>query len=139
MEKSTNRQTGITGETDAAAYLQEKGYQIVAGGTDCHLLCVDLRSKNITGREAEIALDKAGITCNKNTIPYDPQKPMITSGIRLGTPAVTTRGMKEKEMLTIATFIDEVINNHTNEEKLKEIALKVEKFLSAYPLYKELM
>ena len=122
-----------------AKTLQEKGYQIVAGGTDCHLLCVDLRSKNITGREAEIALDKAGITCNKNTIPYDPQKPMITSGIRLGTPAVTTRGMKEKEMLTIATFIDEVINNHTNEEKLKEIALKVEKFLSAYPLYKELM
>ena len=122
-----------------AKTLQEKGYQIVAGGTDCHLLCVDLRSKNITGREAEIALDKAGITCNKNTIPYDPQKPMITSGIRLGTPAVTTRGMKEKEMLTIATFIDEVINNHTNEEKLKEIALKVEKFLSAYPLYKELI
>ena len=122
-----------------AKTLQEKGYQIVAGGTDCHLLCVDLRSKNITGREAEIALDKAGITCNKNTIPYDPQKPMITSGIRLGTPAVTTRGMKEKEMLTIANFIDEVINNHTNEEKLKEIALKVEKFLSAYPLYKELI
>ncbi len=122
-----------------AKTLQDKGYQIVAGGTDCHLLCVDLRSKNITGREAEIALDKAGITCNKNTIPYDPQKPMITSGIRLGTPAVTTRGMKEKEMITIADFIDEVINNHTNEEKLKEISLKVEKFLSAYPLYKELI
>lgn len=122
-----------------AKVLQEKGYTIVAGGTDCHLLCVDLRSKNITGREAEIALDKAGITCNKNTIPYDPQKPMITSGIRLGTPAVTTRGMKEKEMLVIADFIDEVINNHTNEEKLKEISLKVEKFLSAYPLYKELI
>lgn len=122
-----------------AKTLQEKGYQIVAGGTDCHLLCVDLRSKNITGREAEIALDKAGITCNKNTIPYDPQKPMITSGIRLGTPAVTTRGMKEDAMLQIAQFIDEVINNHTNEEKLKEISLKVEKFLSAYPLYKELI
>lgn len=122
-----------------AKTLQEKGYQIVAGGTDCHLLCVDLRSKNITGKEAEIALDKAGITCNKNTIPYDPQKPMITSGIRLGTPAVTTRGMKEDAMLQIAQFIDEVINNHTNEEKLKEISLKVEKFLSAYPLYKELI
>lgn len=122
-----------------AKTLQEKGYQIVAGGTDCHLLCVDLRSKNITGKEAEIALDKAGITCNKNTIPYDPQKPMITSGIRLGTPAITTRGMKEDAMLQIAQFIDEVINNHTNEEKLKEISLKVEKFLSAYPLYKELI
>ena len=122
-----------------AKTLQEKGYQIVAGGTDCHLLCVDLRSKNITGREAEIALDKAGITCNKNTIPYDPQKPMITSGIRLGTPAITTRGMKEKEMIKIVDFIDEVINNHTSEEKLKEISLKVEKFLSAFPLYKELI
>ncbi len=122
-----------------AKTLQEKGYQIVAGGTDCHLLCVDLRSKNITGKEAEIALDKAGITCNKNTIPYDPQKPMITSGIRLGTPAITTRGMKENAMLQIAQFIDEVINNYTNEEKLKEISLKVEKFLSAYPLYKELI
>lgn len=122
-----------------AKVLQEKGYQIVAGGTDCHLLCVDLRSKNITGREAEIALDKAGITCNKNTIPYDPQKPMITSGIRLGTPAITTRGMKEQDMVKIADFIDEVISNHTNEEKLKEISLKVEKFLSGYPLYKELI
>ena len=115
--------------------MQEKGYQIVAGGTDCHLLCVDLRSKNITGKEAEIALDKAGITCNKNTIPYDPQKPMITSGIRLGTPAITTRGMKEPDIVKIADFIDEVIKNHTNEQKLKEISLRVEKFLEAFPLY----
>ncbi len=136
--KTYQKQVKANAKTLAKA-LADKGYQIVAGGTDCHLLCVDLRSKNITGREAEIALDKAGITCNKNTIPYDPQKPMITSGIRLGTPAVTTRGMKEDAMLQIAQFIDEVINNHTNEEKLKEISLKVEKFLSAYPLYKELI
>lgn len=122
-----------------AKVLQEKDYQIVAGGTDCHLLCVDLRSKNITGKEAEIALDKAGITCNKNTIPYDPQKPMITSGIRLGTPAITTRGMKEPDIIKIADFIDEAIKNHTNEQKLKEISLEVEKFLEAFPLYKELI
>ncbi len=122
-----------------AKTLADKGYKIVAGGTDCHLLCVDLRPKNITGKEAEIALDKAGITCNKNTIPYDPQKPMITSGIRLGTPAVTTRGMKEADMVKIADFIDEVIVNHTNEEKLKEISLKVESFLKNFPLYKELI
>ena len=121
-----------------AKALLDKGYKIVAGGTDCHLLCVDLRPKNITGKEAEIALDKAGITCNKNTIPSDPQKPMITSGIRLGTPAVTTRGMKEADMVKIADFIDEVIANHTNEEKLKEISLKVESFLKNFPLYKEL-
>lgn len=136
--KTYQKQVKANAKTLAKA-LADKGYSIVAGGTDCHLLCVDLRSKNITGREAEIALDKAGITCNKNTIPYDPQKPMITSGIRLGTPAVTTRGMKEKEMTVIADFIDNVITNHTDEEKLKEIALKVEKFLSAFPLYKELM
>ena len=136
--KTYQKQVKANAKTLAKA-LADKGYSIVAGGTDSHLLCVDLRSKNITGREAEIALDKAGITCNKNTIPYDPQKPMITSGIRLGTPAVTTRGMKEKEMLVIADFIDEVIKNHTNEEKLKEISLKVEKFLSGYPLYKELI
>lgn len=117
--------------------MQKLGYRIVAGGTDCHLLSVDLRSKNITGKQAEEALDKAGITCNKNTIPYDPQKPMITSGIRLGTPAVTTRGMKEEEMTVIAGFIDEAVNNYTNEEKLREIALKVEEFLAKFPLYGE--
>jgi len=78
-----------------AKSMSERGYRIVSGGTDCHMFSVDLRSKNITGKEAEIALDKAGITVNKNTIPYDPQKPLITTGIRIGTPAVTTRGTKE--------------------------------------------
>jgi glycine hydroxymethyltransferase len=136
--KTYQKQVKANAKTLAKA-LADKGYKIVAGGTDCHLLCVDLRPKNITGKEAEIALDKAGITCNKNTIPYDPQKPMITSGIRLGTPAVTTRGMKEADMVKIADFIDEVIANHTNEEKLKEISLKVESFLKNFPLYKELI
>jgi len=115
--------------------LQKAGYRIVAGGTDAHVLSVDLRAKNITGKQAEIALDKAGITCNKNTIPYDPQKPMITSGIRLGTPAVTTRGMKEEDMPVVVRFIDEAIAAHDNDAKLAEISKKVEEFLKKFPLY----
>lgn len=117
--------------------LKNLGYRIVAGGTDCHLLSVDLRSKNITGKQAEEALDRAGITCNKNTIPYDPQKPMITSGIRLGTPAVTTRGMKEEEMTVIASFIDRAVKNCNNEEALRLIAGEVEIFLAKFPLYED--
>jgi glycine hydroxymethyltransferase len=121
-----------------SAELAKAGYRIVSGGTDSHVLSVDLRAKNITGKQAEIALDKAGITCNKNTIPYDPQKPMITSGIRLGTPAVTTRGMKEDDMATIVAFIDEAILNHENEAKLAEISKKVEVFLQKFPLYPDM-
>lgn len=119
------------------AALKNLGYRIVAGGTDCHVLSVDLRSKNITGKQAEAALDKAGITCNKNTIPYDPQKPMITSGIRLGTPAVTTRGMKEADMIKIANFIDRAINNCENEAELAKISDEVKEFLKQFPLYGE--
>ncbi len=102
-----------------ASKLQELGYNLVSGGTDNHLMLVDLRNKGITGREAEKALEEAGITVNKNAIPFDPQKPMITSGIRIGTPAVTTRGMKEKEMEEIGEMIDLVLSN-TKEQKIKE-------------------
>lgn len=115
--------------------LKDMGYRIVAGGTDCHVFSVDLRSKNITGKQAEAALDKAGITCNKNTIPYDPQKPMITSGVRLGTPAVTTRGMKEADMIKIAAFIDEAVNNHEDDAKLFAESERVKEFLKRFPLY----
>lgn len=118
-----------------ASCMSDMGYRIVSGGTDCHLLSLDLRSKNITGKEAEKALDKAGITVNKNTIPYDPQPPLITSGIRIGTPAVTTRGMKEKDMETIAGFIDEAVRNQKNDSALKEISGKVEKFCAKFPIY----
>jgi glycine hydroxymethyltransferase len=117
---------------------QKRGYRIVSGGTDSHVLSVDLRTKNITGKEAEIALDKAGITCNKNTIPYDPQKPMITSGIRIGTPAVTTRGMKEDDMAAVVIFIDEAINNCKYEAGLAEISARVEAFLKKIPLYPDM-
>lgn len=115
--------------------MKKRGYRIVSGGTDCHVFCVDLTPKNITGKAAEAALDKAGITCNKNTIPYDTQKPFIASGIRLGTPAVTTRGMKEQDMVKIADFIDSVILNANDETKLAQIAEDVKKFLKKFPLY----
>lgn len=118
-----------------AKELETRGYRIVSGGTDCHLFSVDLRSKNITGKDAEIALDKAGITVNKNTIPYDPQPPLITSGIRIGTPAVTTRGMKEKEMEEIAQYIDDALTHNDQDAYLKSIKEKVKKLTERFPIY----
>lgn len=118
-----------------ASELADRGFRIVSGGTDCHLFSADLRPKNLTGKEAEIALDKAGITVNKNTIPYDPQKPMVTSGIRIGTPAVTTRGMKEADMPVIAQFIDEALARKEDDSFLKKLAEKVKSFCDKYPVY----
>ena len=118
--------------------LKTRGYRLVAGGTDSHVMCLDLRSKNMTGKVAEAALDKAGITANKNTIPFDPEKPFVTSGLRLGTPAVTTRGMKEKDMEQVAAFIDEALSHHEDENYLVQIAQNVKKFLQNFPLYEEL-
>ncbi len=111
------------------------GYRIVAGGTDNHLFVVDLRSKNITGRAAERALEHAGITLSRSGIPFDPQKPWITSGIRIGTPSITTRGMKEKEAEQIAHLIDEVITHHEDENKLRSIKEKVAEFCKQFPIY----
>lgn len=119
--------------------LIEKDYNLVSGGTDNHLMLIDLTNKNITGKEAEEALDAAGITCNKNTVPYDPKPPLITSGIRIGTPAMTTRGMKESEMKQIAEFIDTVIMNFKNEEIIEKVRLDVKEFTSKFPLYPELL
>ena len=118
--------------------LKKRGYRLVAGGTDSHVMCLDLRSKNMTGKIAEAALDKAGITANKNTIPFDPEKPFVTSGLRLGTPAVTTRGMQEKDMEQVAVFIDEALTHHDDENYLAQIAQQVKKFLQNFPLYEEL-
>jgi glycine hydroxymethyltransferase len=120
-----------------AKEMELRGYRIVAGGTDCHLFSVDLRSKNITGKDAEIALDKAGITVNKNTIPYDPAPPLVTSGIRIGTPAITTRGMKEKEMEIIAQYIDDALKNKDNDSYLKSISEKVKELTLNFPIYKD--
>ncbi|MBR2504390.1 MAG: serine hydroxymethyltransferase [Elusimicrobiaceae bacterium] len=121
-----------------AKALQDKGYRLVAGGTDSHVMCLDLRAKGITGKVAEAALDKAGITANKNTIPFDPEKPFVTSGLRIGTPAVTTRGMKEEDMAQVAEFIDRAITHHEDEAYLAGVAQEVENFLEKYPLYPSL-
>jgi len=115
--------------------LMEKGYNLVSGGTDNHLMLIDLRNKNVTGKQAESALDKAGITVNKNAVPFDTQPPLITSGIRIGTPAMTTRGMKEEEMKIIAEFIDRVISNINNEDVIKKVKQEVKEFTSRFPLF----
>ncbi|HAM38521.1 MAG: serine hydroxymethyltransferase [Elusimicrobia bacterium RIFOXYC2_FULL_34_12] len=115
--------------------LQKNGFEIVSGGTDSHLMLIDLTKKNLTGLEIEKVLDKAGITVNKNSIPHDKQKPFITSGIRIGTPAVTTRGMKEKEMWIIADFIKQAIMHKNNIKKLSEIKNKVRILCKKFPIY----
>jgi glycine hydroxymethyltransferase len=113
----------------------EKGYDIVSGGTDTHLFLVDLSSKNITGKEAEEALDKAGITVNKNTVPFETKSPFVTSGIRIGTPTITTRGMAEKEMEEVAEYIDAALSNVNDDKKLKEVKEMVVKLTTSFPLY----
>ncbi len=120
-----------------AQALIDNGFRLVSGGTDTHLMLVDLRSKKINGKDAEKLLDEVGVTINKNTIPYDPEKPFITSGIRVGTPAVTSRGMKEAEMKIIAEFITRAIDNKDNDPKKKEIREEVRKLCLRFPLYKE--
>ena len=117
-----------------AKALEKKGFRIVAGGTDCHMFLVDLQPKGLTGKEAEEALDKAGITVNKNTIPYDPQKPFVASGVRIGTPAITTRGMKEKEMEKIADWINQAVEKRSDVTALAKIALEVKSFCRRFPL-----
>jgi glycine hydroxymethyltransferase len=120
-----------------ASALTDKGYNLVSGGTDNHLMLVDLQNKGVTGKEAQIALDHANITCNKNAVPNDPKPPLVTSGIRLGTPALTTRGFKEDDFRQVADFIDRVVLNPTNETIIKEVADAVEKFAGKFPLYTE--
>lgn len=112
-----------------------KGYNLISGGTDNHMMLIDLRNKNITGKEAEAALGVAEITVNKNMVPFDDKSPFITSGIRIGTSAITTRGLKEEDMTTVVEFIDEAIQNFENEEILNNIAEKVHNFMSHRPLF----
>jgi glycine hydroxymethyltransferase len=131
------RQVIRNAQTLAQALL-ERGYDIVSGGTDNHLMLVDLRARGITGKQAEQALDAAGITCNKNAVPDDPQPPMVTSGIRLGTAAVTTRGMGEEEMRYIAELIDRVLTNLGNESVYAAVRAEVAELCRRFPLYPEL-
>jgi len=118
-----------------AETLMEEGLKLVSNGTDTHLMLVDLRNLGITGKEAQSWLEEANITVNKNTVPFDPQKPWITSGIRIGTPALTTRGMKESEMRDIGKMIAEVLKSRGKEEVIKKVRDKVRQLVEAFPLY----
>lgn len=115
-----------------AQALEELGFRLVSGGTDNHLMLVDLRPKKLTGKEAEKRLDEANITVNKNAIPFDPEKPFVTSGIRIGTPAVTSRKMDEGAMATIAQLMDKALSGHQDEAKAG-----VAELLAKYPLYED--
>lgn len=120
-----------------AATLHDLGYRIVTGGTDNHLLVVDLRSQTITGNIAQNLLERVGITVSKSTIPFDTQPPRITSGIRLGTPALTTRGMKESDMITVAHFINETFINRDNPIRLSALKNKIEELCRQFPLIRQ--
>ena len=113
----------------------KRGYHLISGGTDNHMMLIDLRNKNISGKDAEIALGKAEITVNKNMVPFDDKSPFVTSGIRLGTPAITTRGLVESDMETIVAMIDKVLMNHTNEELLEEVADDVNEMMSERAIF----
>ena len=121
-----------------AAALVKQGFNIISGGTDNHLMLVDLRNKNVTGKDAQEALDLAGITVNKNAVPFDDKSPMITSGIRVGTPALTTRGMKEREMEAVAVFINRVVTNIANEAEYGRVRDDIRNLCASFPLYPEL-
>lgn len=118
-----------------AETLQQDGFRIVSGGTDTHLMLVDLTSKDITGKEAQTVLDEVNITSNRNTIPFEPRSPFVTSGIRLGSPALTTRGFKEDDMREVGNIIALVLNDPTNEEKKEEARRRVAALCAKYPLY----
>ena len=118
-----------------AEELVKKNYQIVSGGTDNHVMLIDLRNKDLTGKAAEEALVQADITCNKNMVPFDDKSPFVTSGIRIGTPAITTRGLKENDMSIIADFIDLALKNADNSMKLNQIGKDIHSMMSKYPLF----
>jgi glycine hydroxymethyltransferase len=118
-----------------AKVLQERGFRIVSGRTDCHLFLVDLRGKKLTGREAELALGKANITVNKNAVPNDPQKPMVTSGIRIGSPAMTTRGFREIEAELLGNLIADILDAPADDRAIKTVAGEVRKLCEKFPVY----
>ena len=122
-----------------AGELMKYGFDVVSGGTDNHLMLIDLTNKNISGKKAENALERAGITVNKNMVPFDTKSPFVTSGIRIGTPAVTSRGMKEKEMIRIAEIINAVIENYEDETKLDSLVNDVKDLCSGFKLYADIL
>lgn len=132
--KEYSKQVIINSQT-LAKELQKYNFKIVTDGTDCHMFLIDLRNKSITGKEAEKILDRVGMTTNKNTIPADPLGPFTTSGLRVGTPAITTRGMKQNEMKIIALFIHKALENKDNHEALEDLKNKVSLFTQQFPLF----
>jgi glycine hydroxymethyltransferase len=134
-EFKTYQQQVVKNAAAIAKTLSSRGFRIVSGGTDNHLLLVDVKAKGLTGKQAEVALDEVGITVNKNTIPFETESPFITSGIRIGSPAMTTRGMKEEDMILIAGLIADVLENIDNEKIHMEVADKVGKLCARFPLY----
>jgi glycine hydroxymethyltransferase len=118
-----------------AVAFNKRGYKLISGGTDNHMMLIDLRNKNISGKEAENALVKAEITVNKNMVPFDDKSPFITSGIRVGTPAITTRGLVEEDMETVVALIDKVLMNHTDEEVLEQVAQEVNELMGERAMF----
>ena len=121
-----------------ATAFTKRGYDIISGGTDNHLMLIDLRNKNLTGKKAQETLDKAHITLNKNAVPFDDKSPFVTSGIRVGVPAITTRGMKEQHMETVVDLLDKVLMNTDDEKNVSDVSKLVKDFMKDFPLYPEL-
>jgi glycine hydroxymethyltransferase len=132
--KTYSQQVIKNAQAMAGAFV-EKGYNLVSNGTDNHLMLIDLRNKDISGKLAEQTLGKAEITVNKNMVPFDDKSPFVTSGIRIGTPAVTTRGMKENDMLQIVEWIDQLLSEPDNEAKIDSIRSDVNEYMKKFPLY----
>ncbi|NLD06003.1 MAG: serine hydroxymethyltransferase, partial [Synergistaceae bacterium] len=128
----------VSNASALAKALTDRGFRLVSGGTDNHLILLDVRSRNVTGKEGEVLLGEVGITSNKNMIPFDPAKPMVTSGVRLGTAAITTRGMKEPEMDKIADAIERVLSNPENNLIKKEVKASMAALTGEFPLYPDL-
>ncbi|MDP4264983.1 MAG: serine hydroxymethyltransferase [Bacteroidota bacterium] len=132
-----SRQILLNAQAMAKAFVS-RGYNLISGGTDNHLMLIDLRNKNLTGKKAQETLDKAHITLNKNTVPFDDKSPFVTSGIRVGVPAITTRGMQEKDMETVVAMVDSVLMKPDDEANIKKVYEEVKIFMKQFPLYPEL-
>lgn len=135
--KSYGKQIIANAQAMAAAFVA-KGYHIISGGTDNHLMLIDLRNKNLTGKKAQETLDKAHITLNKNAVPFDDKSPFVTSGIRVGVPAVTTRGLKEEHVVQVVDLIDKVLTHTDNESVIADVRNEVKAFMQQFPLYPEI-
>ena len=116
----------------------KRGYDLISQGTDNHLMLIDLRNKNLTGKKAQETLDRAHITLNKNAVPFDDKSPFVTSGIRVGVPAITTRGMKESEMETVVGMVDRVLMSPDDEKTISDVKAEVQTFMQKFPLYPEI-